>query len=806
MCGIFGVINTNEMIDEGRVLAARDILAHRGPDDAGLYLSCTNASIHPNVALAHRRLSIIDLSPAAHQPMLCERREQSAERIAKSVEHRPFDCAQGDAAPRYVIVFNGEIYNYKSLLPSPPPKGEGAFKSNSDTEVILNLYAQYGRDCLHYLRGMFAFAIWDEQEKTLFAARDRFGIKPFYYLHDANPPDGEAGLSTGKVEFIFSSELKAIKNYKGNLTINNDALDAFLRTGSVPAPLTIYNEVAALLPGYWLEWKMSEVKCQKYWEFSDLLRKSAVGSWQLVNEESKKIDSRMSADKAGLRGNEGINEAQSVGSPPQADQLANEESKTMDSRMSADKAGFRENDRIDGTQSLRGEQLQSNLYSKVDSRLSDDKAGLRENDRHKGINEQDKNTNRHTDPSNHASMHPYFHALRYDDNAKQKIRTALLDTIKAHLVADVEVGAFLSGGIDSTAIVSLMRQCGQEKIKTVSVIFPGNKLDESKYARLAAKTYNTEHIEIPFYEKDLLDDFENIMAVMDQPTIDGINTYFVSKAAKQAGLKVVLSGLGGDELFSGYPSFNLIPKYQRIKNLPFAKMFMKFAAPLLKNKLPAKAIHYMKNPNEPNAEYKLVRGLFTDSELQTIGWKSNSHQSSVLSPQTMNDTVTKNDKSYFDYAQYDTGTNFKGLSDLQRVSYLESCYYMRNQLLRDSDVFSMAHSIELRVPFVDHLLYEAVLPYLDDAYDKNFPKKMLVEAVGDIPDEIVHRPKMGFTFPFEDWFRNGQLKDLMNVPKASLWEKNKNLNPSLNINHLPLTINHLHWSRLWALYILSQYV
>mgnify|MGYP000208556726 FL=1 len=870
------------MIDEGRVLAARDVLAHRGPDDAGLYLSCTNASIHPNVALAHRRLSIIDLSPAAHQPMLCERREQGAERIAKSAEHRPFDYAQGDAAPRYVIVFNGEIYNYKSLLPSPPPKGEGAFKSNSDTEVILNLYAQYGKDCLQYLRGMFAFAIWDEQEKTLFAARDRFGIKPFYYLHDANPPDGEAGLSTGKVEFIFSSELKAIKHYKGNLTINNDALDAFLRTGSVPAPLTIYNEVAALLPGYWLEWKMSEVKCQKYWEFREMMvngkwlmddgkkvldsrlyadkaglhgneginEAQSVGSPQqadqLANEESKTMDSRlsadkaglrgndrqeersghtasldsarddrlsmtemdtrMSADKAGLRGNEGINEAQSVGSPPQADQLANEESKTMDSRMSADKAGFRENDRIDGTQSLRGEQLQSNLYSKVDSRLSDDKAGLRENDRHKGINEQDKNTNRHTDPSNHASMHPYFHALRYDDNAKQKIRTALLDTIKAHLVADVEVGAFLSGGIDSTAIVSLMRQCGQEKIKTVSVIFPGNKLDESKYARLAAKTYNTEHIEIPFYEKDLLDDFENIMAVMDQPTIDGINTYFVSKAAKQAGLKVVLSGLGGDELFSGYPSFNLIPKYQRIKNLPFAKMFMKFAAPLLKNKLPAKAIHYMKNPNEPNAEYKLVRGLFTDSELQTIGWKSNSHQSSVLSPQTMNDTVTKNDKSYFDYAQYDTGTNFKGLSDLQRVSYLESCYYMRNQLLRDSDVFSMAHSIELRVPFVDHLLYEAVLPYLDDAYDKNFPKKMLVEAVGDIPDEIVHRPKMGFTFPFEDWFRNGQLKDLMNVPKASLWEKNKNLNPSLNINHLPLTINHLHWSRLWALYILSQYV
>lgn len=744
MCGIFGVINTNEMIDEGRVLAARDVLAHRGPDDAGLYLSCTNASIHPNVALAHRRLSIIDLSPAAHQPMLCERREQSAERIAKSVEHRPFDYSQGDAAPRYVIVFNGEIYNYKSLLPSPPPKGEGAFKSNSDTEVILNLYAQYGRDCLHYLRGMFAFAIWDEQEKTLFAARDRFGIKPFYYLHNANPPDGEAG-------FIFSSELKAIKHYKGNLTINNDALDAFLRTGSVPAPLTIYKEVAALLPGHYLESRIDpsttlRVTIGKYWEFGEMM----VDGKCLMDDGKKVLDSHLSDDNAV----ESTNERQDIRSKENV--ISSEARNLRDGNISQS----------------NNEPVPSPEGMALPEMMNDVTQSLRGTTRPSAKQERLGN-------------------LPYNEEAKKKIREALLDTIKAHLVADVEVGAFLSGGIDSTAIVSLMRQCGQEKIKTVSVVFPGNKLDESKYARLAAKTYNTEHIEIPFYEKDLLYDFENIIAVMDQPTIDGINTYFVSKAAKQAGLKVVLSGLGGDELFGGYPSFNLIPKYQRIKNLPFAKMFMKFAAPLLKNKLPAKAIHYMKNPDEPNAEYKLVRGLFTNGELQAMGWNH-----ATMHPYSH--AAGLNEEAWMHENEWMHGK--------VKVSYLESCYYMRNQLLRDSDVFSMAHSIELRVPFVDHLLYEAVLPYLDDAYDKNFPKKMLVEAVGDIPDEIVHRPKMGFTFPFEDWFRNGQLKDLMNVPKASLWEKNKNLNPSLNINHLPLTINHLHWSRLWALYILSQYV
>jgi asparagine synthase (glutamine-hydrolysing) len=690
MCGIFGVFNIKKPIGVSRVLAARDFLTHRGPDDAGLYLSSTNASIQPNVALAHRRLSIIDLSSAAHQPMVTE-------------------------DGRYTIVYNGEIYNYKGLIPSPSPKEKGVLKSKSDTEVILYLFSKYGKDCLQFLRGMFAFAIWDDREKTLFAARDRFGIKPFYYLYNANPPDGEAGLSTGKVEFIFSSELKAIKHYKGNLTINDDALDAFLRTGSVPAPLTIYKEVAALLPGYWLEWKMSEVKCQKYWEFREMV---VDGKW-LMDDGKKVLDSR-----------------------------------------------------------------------------------LRENDRHKGINEQDKNTNRHTDPSNHASMHPYFHALRYDDNAKQKIRSALLDTIKAHMVSDVEVGAFLSGGIDSTAIVSLMRQCGKEKIKTLSIVFPDSRFDESKYSRLAAKKYNTEHIEIPFYEKDLIDDFENIMAVMDQPTIDGINTYFVSKAAKQAGLKVVLSGLGADELFGGYPSFNLIPKYQRIKNLPFAKMFMKFAAPLLKNKFPAKAIHDMKNPDEPNAEYKLIRGLFTDDELKSLGCKVGSQRSEVNSQwqspkQQLTNLPMTNDQMLNDPMTNDQLTNDK-FTNLQYVSMMESCYYMRNQLLRDSDVFSMAHSVELRVPFVDHRLYETVLPYLDDAYDKNFPKRMLVEAVGDIPDEIVHRPKMGFTFPFEDWIRNGQLKDLMT-------EALNDLDAKLKINHTAMNINEAHWSRAWAFYTLTNF-
>lgn len=650
MCGIFGVINTKERIEKGKVLAARDVMANRGPDDAGLYFSQENdrsldyardENIEPPfAALAHRRLSIIDLSPAGHQPMTTQ-------------------------DGRYTIVFNGEIYNYVELSQKSEVRSQ-KLHSNSDTEIILTLYSLYGRDCLSMLRGMFAFAIWDDKEKKLFAARDRFGIKPFYYYKSES-------------EFVFASEVKAIKHYKNNLTVSVNGLDVFLRTGSVPAPLTIYNEVNALLPGNYLTIKNAQLLINNYWDFNDLISQSFTKSFSRTWEAS--------------------------------------------TTNVAD----------------------SSLY----------------------VNDIDRVINK-----------------QYNNEAKQIIKSALLDSVKAHMVSDVEVGAFLSGGIDSTAILSLMRQMGKEKIKTVSIVFPGNKLNESKYSRLAAKTYNTEHIEIPFYEKDLLDDFEIIIESMDQPTIDGINTYFVSKAAKQAGLKVVLSGLGGDELFGGYPSFFSIPKYQRIKNLPFARAFMKTAAPLLKKRLPAKAIEYMKDPDTENAEYKMMRGLFTDNELLKLGWSNHSEPVKGTSHISLNEAWQSPSKH---------------LSLLQYVSMMETTKYMRNQLLRDSDVFSMAHSLELRVPFVDHLLYGTVLPYLENGFDKNFTKKMLVQAVGDLPDEIVHRPKMGFTFPFTDWIMKGQLKD-------SIIEKIKNLDNALNINYSALSLNKLHWSRLWALHILSRFL
>ena len=368
---------------------------------------------------------------------------------------------------------------------------------------------------------------------------------------------------------------------------------------------------------------------------------------------------------------------------------------------------------------------------------------------------------------------------------------------------------------------------------------------------IAAKKYETNHFEYRLQEDELINDFDKIIESMDQPTIDGINTYFVSKAAASFGLKVVLSGLGGDELFGGYPSFINIPKYQRIKSLPFAKPLMKAAGFLLSGRLPAKAIEYFKNPDAPNAEYKLIRGLFTDAELRALGWRSDSRQvrqdsvqpglagmtgragmteggvpSFRLSSESDGDLSLWSDFSRdlvkdgrrpesdiqyqsanLAYRQAGQSISQKSinqtLSVLQSVSMLESCVYMRNQLLRDSDVFSMAHSLELRVPFVDNLLYSAVLPYLDSGFDKSFPKKMLVDAVGDLPNEIVHRPKQGFTFPFADWMKHGKIKEAINdslMSSNSPFDK-KELNKFIN----NFESGKLHWSRVWAMFIASRF-
>jgi asparagine synthase (glutamine-hydrolysing) len=619
MCGIFGIVNKNgQPIITEKVIAARDLMTHRGPDDEGLYINKRG-----NVALAHRRLSIIELSTLGHQPMTTEDN-------------------------RFTIVFNGEIYNYKDLqkylianLNQLPP--EYHIKSNSDTEVLLKLYALEGEKCLLKLRGMFSFAIWDEVEQTLFAARDRFGIKPFYY----NFQDGE---------FIFSSELKAIKHYKPQLCKSNISLDLFLRTGSIPSPYTLYSETFSLYPGsYMLLMRDGRLVTKQWWKFSDLVK------------------------------------------------------------------------------------------------------GKERN--------------------------------KYNSDARVEIKKALIDTIKAHCVADVEVGAFLSGGMDSTAIVALMREISHEKIKTISVTFNEKELDESKFSQLASDTFNTNHYEYRLTENEIINDLDKIFETMDQPTIDGVNTYFVSKAAKDLGLKVVMSGLGGDELFGGYPSFSVLPKLIKFKEFPFSKGILKLASGVVPKLRHPKFKQFLEYYDEPWAIYHLIRGLYTGEELKMLKWNLSESDKEKYEAVTKELMLHTFDEEILDQ-----------LMETQKVSYLESLNYMSNQLLRDSDIYSMQHSLELRVPFIDHKLYGTILPYFKDTKDFLKNKHLLSDTVNTVPKEIYSRKKMGFTFPFDFWMKKGKLLHAL--------EEKVNTNTFLNSGgYQELKKNYLegkvHWSKIWAILILN---
>jgi asparagine synthase (glutamine-hydrolysing) len=617
MCGIFGVIAADpSSIVMDDILSARDVMIHRGPDDKGIYLSDDKCA-----ALAHRRLSIIDVSEFGKQPMT---------------------TADG----RYTITFNGEIYNYRELTKYLESRSI-CLKSKSDTEVLLYLFALEQEKCLDRLRGMFAFAIWDNLKKTLFAARDRFGIKPFYYSLIDN-------------QFIFASEIKAIKKFNNKLTLSMHAADSFLKTGSVPAPLTIYSEVFALPPAWSLSYRAgNRINLKQWWQFNDL----------------------------------------------------------------------------------------------------------------------------------------YSEAKEFNAGAREEVHGALLESIKMHCVSDVEVGAFLSGGVDSTAIVSLMRQIGHERIKTISVTFPGNALDESRYSKIASDRYETEHYEYKLSEEEVIEHFDRIMCSMDQPTIDGMNTYFVSKAAKDLNLKVVMSGLGGDELFCGYPSFKYIPGLEKINSIlnfaPFLKSPIRASAKFAGKRLGKKFSDYLDHSNEKNAPFKIFRGLFTGEELLRLGWTQKFEH-----PYDMDNAA--------DYGILSNGTSLP--TEMQKISHDESVFYMANQLLRDTDIYSLQHSLELRVPFVDHILYKKVYPYIDRSFSSKLSKSVLVDATGNLPKVITHRAKMGFTFPFVEWFKSGLLsKKVEEIICAG--SSHALFNQSeLNNLYSQFILGNVHWSRIWALAVLQRFI
>jgi asparagine synthase (glutamine-hydrolysing) len=626
MCGIFGVLSKKNNLEKYQNVL--NVLKHRGPDDEGIF-------INENIFLGQRRLAIIDLSPSGKQPMTLR-------------------CKKTQS--KLIVNFNGEIYNYKELKKELVNSGH-IFFSNSDTEVILHSYEEWGNEAFSKFRGMFAIALYDEDKKELILIRDRFGIKPLYYYFDEN-------------NFVFASEIKAFWSIDCiKKEIRDGASEEFLFFGYLLQPNTFYKNIFALEAGHYLKIKINnenfEIKKEKFADIKD---------YYLLPKE----------------------------------QISLEE-------------------------------------------------------------------------------------------AIKKTKEALLDSLKYHLVSDVEVGLFLSGGIDSTVLLYLIRELKQEKIKTVSAIFPETVYDESEKINELVQKFNINHLELKITGKDFLENLDNIFYHMDEPTIDGVNTYFVSLAAKKAGLKVVLSGLGGDELFYGYPSFFDLTKINKIK--PILKYlgigyFLKLFAGEFNIKLNKLAdIINSKNLEE---EYLIYRRIFNhnanNANMREYGEYIANNENSHYENHSRHHSL--NSHSFVD-SHYDVNSHYSF------ISFLEMSYYLKNQLLRDSDVFSMAHSIELRVPFVDNILFEKIVPIPDEYKIKNnISKFLLKEIIKDkVSEKILKQKKQGFVVPIELWLKN-EAKEILQkeILNNNIFDRKKT-EKMLNLFYQ----NKLHWSRLWAIFVLNRF-
>lgn len=574
MCGIAGILcygDAGAAVSRDELLAIRDSMVTRGPDGAGLWISsCGHAG------LAHRRLSIIDLSDTGAQPMT---------------------TADGQLC----VAFNGEIYNYLALRADLERKGYH-FRSHSDTEVLLHLYADRGAEMVNVLRGMYAFAIWDRKKKGLLLARDPYAIKPLYYADD------------GAV-FRFASQVKALlRSPRINVAPEPAGYVGFYLWGSVPEPYTLYKGIRALPAGSTL--------------------------WVSENVDRK---------------------------PSPFFSVASELS------VSALSSGGNYEDRI---------------------------ACLRE---------------------------------------------ALLDSVQHHLVADVPVGVFLSAGLDSATLTALAAELARAPLRTVTLGFDeyrGTENDETILAGKIADHYRTEHHTRWVRRDDFQRERERLLSAMDQPTIDGVNTYFVSKAAAESGLKVAISGVGGDEIFAGYPSFEDIPRMRKWLSpfraiSGFGRVFRWISAPVLTHLTSPKYAGLLEYGGTYGGAYLLRRGFFMPWELPEIlgdrmtreGWEELKTLSRL--EETVRDVTTERAK----------------------ISALEMRWYMRNQLLRDTDWAGMAHSLEVRVPLVDVELIRRAALLMNGA----FPDKRDMARTPHVPlpAEILNRRKTGFSIPVRDWLMQG---------------------------------------------------
>jgi asparagine synthase (glutamine-hydrolysing) len=553
-------------------------LRNRGPDDEGIYVNRHNANDGiqktdenlndgPFIGLGHRRLSIIDLS-GGHQPIHNEDK-------------------------RIWIVYNGEIYNFKKLRADLKSKNH-VFYTSTDTEVIVHLYEEYGETCVDFLRGMFAFAIWDEDRNKLFIGRDRLGKKPLYYYWD-------------ETNIVFASELKAILACPWfQRDINIDGLLCYLQFGYIPDPLSIFQNVFKLPPAHTLTVEQGRLSLKEYWDVH-----------------------------------------------------------------------FKINERTD----------EQEIYNKLLAKIK--------------------------------------------------------ESVRLRLISDVPLGAFLSGGIDSSTIVALMAGEMTQPVKTFSIGFQEPEFNEIPYARRVSEIFGTEHHEM-VVRPESFDLIEKIVMHFDEPFGDpsAIPTYYVSKLASQF-VKVVLSGDGGDELFAGYDSYAEIMNQRIFERLPTT---LKSAMRVLSKKMPTGA--YGKN-------FLYHISLPTDERF--INYVS--HVSTTKNHQLLSsDLLIEMRNSEFIFSSFFDGV--RGLEGLSWMQYADMKTYLPGDILVKVDRMSMAHSLETRVPLLDQNLVEFVNS-LPSKYKMNGKtRKYILKKIASklLPDEILHRKKQGFAVPLKYWFK-GELKD-----------------------------------------------
>ena len=558
-------------------------IAHRGPDAEGEWTSPDQ-----RCWLGNTRLAILDLSPAGAQPMI--------------------DPETGNA-----IVINGEIYNHRELRAA---LGVRAWRGTSDTETVLAGYARWGNGVVERLKGMFAFAIYDQARGQLFVARDRLGIKPLYYRLD---PDG----------LQLASEVKVLRRPKDVPT--PAALAAYLQWGACPEELLLYPQIKVLPASSCLTIETDgKLEFSRYWPATKRFSSSA-------------------------------------------------------------------------------------------------------------------------------------------QSAPQKVRALLEQSVEEHLLSDVPVASFLSGGIDSSIVTALAAQKLGSQLQTFTVGFNLAGFDESAVAQQVARRYGTTHDRIQLSEDEVIYSVQEAIEHLDLPSADAINTYIVSRAVAQRGVKVALSGLGGDELFGGYPTFRDVPRLRWLARVPaFVRRFLGERLADLPNEIDAARLALWR------------RRFFTGAMLAGAGLPNET--ASCDPPIDLPD-------------------------DFARISWAELTGYMRRMLLRDSDQMSMAVSLELRVPFLDHELVEYSLGLPAREKQRHGGSKgLLVEACRDLlPPVVYQRHKTGFELPMRAWMK-GPLAPFVAEGLREIISQQLLPEPFVAQLREHFERGQLHWTRLWSVVVLAHFV